>query len=116
MRRPFFRLADLIPAGVAAAAALLLLLLPGGEGQAAEVRLAGEVVAVLPLSQDTTYVCHGVTVVVQDGAAYIRDADCPDKLCVKAGRLTKAGDTAICLPNRVTVTVTGATGADGVTY
>ena len=116
MRRPFFRPIDLIPIGLAAAAALILLLLPTGQGQSVEVRQDGELLATLPLDRDATYACRGLTVVVEDGAAYIEDADCPDKLCEKAGRLTHAGDTAVCLPNRVTLTVTGTPAADGVTY
>lgn len=116
MSRPFFRPVDLLPLLLALAASLALAFLPAGEGRAVEVRVNGERVAVLPLDRDTEYACGGLTVVVRDGAAFVRDADCPDKLCEKAGRLTKAGDVAVCLPNRVTLTVTGLPAADGVTY
>ncbi|MBP5618494.1 MAG: NusG domain II-containing protein [Clostridia bacterium] len=116
MSRPFFRPVDLLPLLLALAASLALAFLPNGEGRAVEVRVDGEVVATLPLDRDTEVACRGLTVVVADGAAYIKDADCPDKLCEKAGKLTKAGDVAVCLPNRVTLTVTGTPAADGVTY
>ena len=109
MSRPFFRPVDLIPLLLALAVSLALAFLPGGEGRAVEV-------AALPLDRDTEYACRGLTVVIKDGTAYVKDADCPDKLCEKAGPLTKAGDVAVCLPNRVTLTVTGTPAADGVTY
>ena len=32
-------------------------------------------------------------------------ADCPDKLCIKMGRIDKVGESIVCLPNRVVVTV-----------
>lgn len=115
MRRPFFRAWDLIPVLLALCGAVVLLL-PRGGGAAVEVRQEGEIVAVLPLDRDAEFVCGGVTVTVRDGAAFVSEADCPDKLCVAAGRLTKAGDAAVCLPNRVTLTVTGAPAHDGVTY
>ena len=35
------------------------------------------------------------------------DANCPDKLCVKQGKISKDGETITCLPNKVTVTVYG---------
>lgn len=115
MSRRWFRPLDLLPIGAVVLAAALLWFWPGGTADAVEIRWEGETVATLPLDRDAEYVGHGVTVVVSDGAAYVRDADCPDRLCVKSGPLSDPGDTAICLPNRVTVTVTGQT-ADGVTY
>lgn len=42
---------------------------------------------------------------------------CPDKLCVKKGRLTHAGDTMACVPNRVVVTLRGTKNKiDAVAY
>ncbi len=45
--------------------------------------------------------------VIQDGCARIEEADCPDRLCVGQGKITKAGQSVICLPNRVSVYLTG---------
>ena len=33
------------------------------------------------------------------------DADCPDKLCVRQGKIHRNGETITCLPNKLTVTV-----------
>ncbi len=49
-----------------------------------------------------------------DGAAVL-SSQCPDKICVGHGKLTKAGETAVCLPARVSLRLEGP-GADGVTY
>lgn len=43
--------------------------------------------------------------VIQDGCARIEEADCPDKLCVKQGIVSKSGESLVCLPNRVVVAV-----------
>ena len=43
--------------------------------------------------------------VIQDGCARIEEADCPDKLCVKQGTVSKSGESLVCLPNRVVVAV-----------
>jgi hypothetical protein len=43
--------------------------------------------------------------VIQDGYAYMKEADCPDGLCIHQGRIHKAGQSIVCLPNRVVVTI-----------
>ena len=93
-----------------------VLLLFRREGKSVRVEQDGRTVAVYSLSRNGEYPLNGGTniLVIQDGAAYIREADCPDKTCVRAGRLTHVGESAVCLPNRVSVTVIGedANGVD----
>lgn len=43
--------------------------------------------------------------VIEDGTVYMKDADCPDRLCVKHGKLTGAQDSIVCLPHKVVVTL-----------
>lgn len=45
------------------------------------------------------------TVRAEKGRIRFKEADCPDKICVKTGWLEKPGDTAVCLPNRAVVTI-----------
>lgn len=89
---------------------LLLLIPEKGAGQNAVVKVAGRVVATLPLSADGEYVYdeNGENVViVKDGKVCIARADCPDETCVKMGWVSEVGDTIVCLPHRLVVTVTG---------
>ncbi len=46
--------------------------------------------------------------VIQEGKADMTDADCPDKLCVNHPPVSKIGETIVCLPNRVVVTIVGS--------
>lgn len=46
------------------------------------------------------------TVTVRDGKVFIDEADCPDKLC-QNGKISKAGQSIVCLPNRVSVLIEG---------
>lgn len=105
--------------------ALLLALYAGGRnaGAVAVVEMNGEVVDRLPLDTDTekTYVCEGGgynTVLVKNGRVSVSAADCPDALCVRHRAVRKTGETVICLPHRLTVTVEGvkeaAPGVDAV--
>ena len=43
--------------------------------------------------------------VIKDNKAYMKSADCPDKLCVKQKAISKDGESIICLPNKIIVTV-----------
>ena len=44
---------------------------------------------------------------VRDGSIAVVEADCPDRLCVKAGRLSHPGETAACLPHGLLLEVKG---------
>ena len=44
---------------------------------------------------------------VEDGAASVTEADCPDKICVEQGRVRYTGQCITCLPNKLTVTLEG---------
>ena len=45
--------------------------------------------------------------VIKDGAVHMEEASCPDKVCIKQGTISKTGQSIVCLPNRVIVTITG---------
>jgi len=36
-----------------------------------------------------------------DGSISFEQSDCPDKICIKTGKLHTAGETAACLPNEI---------------
>ena len=45
------------------------------------------------------------TLVIKDNKVYMKDATCPDKLCVKQKQISRDGESIICLPNKIIVTV-----------
>jgi len=45
---------------------------------------------------------------IQNGEASIIVADCPDGLCVKQKAISKQGESLICLPHKLVITVEGA--------
>ncbi|MDR1638959.1 MAG: NusG domain II-containing protein [Clostridiales bacterium] len=42
---------------------------------------------------------------LKGNALAFHSSDCPDQICVKSGYLNRAGQTAACLPNRLTIRV-----------
>lgn len=46
-------------------------------------------------------------IVIANGEVWMEEADCPDKLCISQGKISRSGQTIICLPNKVMVTIKG---------
>ena len=79
------------------------------EGGVVVVRVNGVETERHSLAVDGTFSLNGGTniLVIQDGQAWLSEADCPDLLCVKQGKIHYTGQVITCLPNRLTVTVEG---------
>lgn len=101
---------------------LLYRFLPGGT--VAIVEKNGEEVLRQELSQLTaekTVTVEGendITLTVAfypDGAAVL-SSECPDKICVNKGKLTRGGEAAICLPAKVSLRLEGGPSDDAATY
>ncbi|MCI9031353.1 MAG: NusG domain II-containing protein [Clostridia bacterium] len=61
-----------------------------------------------PLSVDAEIDVEGkLTLVIEDGKAYVKDANCPDKVCEHTGRISRSGQMIACLPEGIVITVDG---------
>jgi hypothetical protein len=101
----------------AAAVVLFSFLAYGGAHGASELIIeAGGKRWIYPLTENRIEKVHGplgdTTVVVEDGKAFIGDSPCPDKLCERAGRISRTGQWIACMPNGIIVRIGGA-GGDG---
>ena len=89
----------------------LFLRLTRQAGGTVSVRIDGQAVMELPLSEDTELVLgegeHTNTLVIRDGTAQVIEASCPDGLCVGQGAVQYAGESIVCLPHRLVITVRG---------
>ena len=43
--------------------------------------------------------------VIEDGQAYVRDASCPDKICVHHKKIRHEGESIVCLPHKFVITI-----------
>ena len=88
---------------------LLLVFCFSESGEYVKVSVDGVVLGVYSLSDEREISLNGGTNVlkIENGSAFIVSADCPDHTCVNTGKISKVGQSIICLPNKVTVTVIG---------
>ena len=49
---------------------------------------------------------------IENGRAYITEADCPDGLCMRQGSISHVNESIVCLPNKVVVYIEGAEESD----
>lgn len=52
---------------------------------------------------------------VTEKGVKVTESDCKDKICVNTGYLTKSGQAAVCVPNGISVILSGEGEADVVT-
>ena len=101
---------DLILAGTVLVFAAVILIFQlfrndGGE-HLVEISVGGERFGTYDLTDNRTIEVGGThRVVIEDGAAHMEWADCPDQICVNHRAVSKNGESIICLPNQVVVTV-----------
>jgi hypothetical protein len=58
-----------------------------------------------------------LTFIVQDKKVKVTESTCKDKLCIKQGWISRTGESIVCLPNRITITITGGDeSVDTTTY
>lgn len=101
---------------VIAGAVLITMLLTRVEGSYVSVRQGGAEIERFSLTENGVYTLNGGTnvLVIEDGYAYMRDADCPDRVCVHTGRISYVGQSIACLPYDITVIIEGEGGVDFV--
>ena len=83
-------------------------------GGSVVVYVDGVEAARYPLSRNGTFALNGGTntLVIEDGYAWLSDAQCPDKLCVHMGKIHNSTGIIVCLPNRLYVTIEGVDDPD----
>lgn len=108
----------LIALALVAAAGIYLFYSAGAEeGLVAVVTVDGEWRAELPLdaaeNSATIETDWGYnTVTAKDGAVFIAEADCRDHICVEHKKISKVGETIVCLPHKLVVEIVGERAAD----
>lgn len=80
----------------------------------AEITVDGEFYSKVPLSThkgeeiiEINLDEHKNTILIKDNTIKMIDADCPDSLCIYQGKISKVGQSLVCLPNKVMIEIKG---------
>lgn len=78
-------------------------------GASVVIYYENEIIAEYPLSVNAEYVLNDGSniLVVEDGKAYMKYADCPDKVCKHQGKISRTGERIVCLPNKIMAEISG---------
>ena len=86
------------------------------DGGYVSVQVDGERLMELFLRADTQVVLgsgeHTNTLVIENGTARVVEADCPDQICVSQGAVRYEGESIVCLPHKLVITVEGGQAND----
>ena len=88
---------------------LLITQLTREEGAYVEIKIDGKVITEIPLEASGVYTLnHGTNeLTIKDGVAYMTYSSCPDHTCENTGKVKYVGETIVCLPNKVHITIIG---------
>lgn len=89
------------------------------KGTYAVVKVDGQELYKLELDKDTTVDVAGYQgglnrIEVKAGKVSMTEADCPDELCVKTGKISRTGETIVCLPHRVVIEIKSTQGGNTI--
>lgn len=62
------------------------------------------------LNKDKVIELEHACVHIQNGKAWVEGADCDDKICERMGEISHAGQSIVCMPNGVVVSISGEDG------
>lgn len=93
-----------------AATGLLLVNVFRTEGSFAVIKIDGKETERYPLSVNTEVVIETGddgrnTLVIEDSKAFMKDANCPDKICEGHSKISYKGETIVCLPHKVVIEI-----------
>ena len=121
-RKFLFRNDILLIAGILliAAMAIFYLFVFRNRGDVVKVTVGGEPYATYSLREDITVDIsakddgqHNL-LVIRDGKAFVKSATCPDGICVDHSAIFRDGESIVCLPNGVVITVDSADDTDNL--
>ncbi|PWB55266.1 MAG: hypothetical protein C3F18_06085 [Nitrosomonadales bacterium] len=108
-------------AGMLLAGYLFMTLWGGSKGASLIIRSGGKIVAEADLTRNRNFEISGplgtTLVTVENHRVRVARDPSPRQHCVKQGWLSRAGEAALCLPNQVSVELTGVARAyDSLSY
>lgn len=87
------------------------------DGQRVVILIDGKATAEYDLSVNRTVTIRTAdggenVLTIQDGSCYMKEANCPDHICVREGHIHRKGQSIICLPHHLVIQIEGGKEAE----
>ena len=89
----------------------------GSAGERIEIKVAGELYATYSLAEDRTVTVEQDEgkkniIRIEGGEVTMASSTCKNQVCVDHAAVSRGGESIICLPNRVIVSIIGSEGGE----
>ena len=79
-------------------------------GRTAVITINGKTAEKLSLTESggrdiTLKEAEGIVIEINNGRIRVKSADCPDKICVNTGYISKVGERIVCLPKKLIIEI-----------
>lgn len=83
-------------------------------GTSLVIRQNGVITATYPLNKDAMINISDASnvITIKNGAATMTEADCPDLICVRHKSIKRTGETIVCLPHQLSLSIESGVSAD----
>jgi hypothetical protein len=98
--------------------ALSIFIFPLAADQVAEVTLNGKLIKTIPLKMGYQQEFRVGTeeeydiIKVENGYIWVEEANCPDQLCVRTGKISHIPQQIVCLPYRMVIKIVSSSPSD----
>lgn len=80
------------------------------DGERVVIALGGEIIQEMSLNVDASFLAGSKEgdynlIVVEDGKAYVSEANCANQICKNSKSISKSGEVITCIPHRLVVTI-----------
>lgn len=75
------------------------------QGSRVTIKQDNKVVYSESINKNKTISTDTNTIVIKDGVVYMDNANCKNQICVKSGKISKKGESIVCLPNKTIVEI-----------
>ena len=90
---------------VAFALSIVLLVAFSKQGSRVVIKQNNEIIYNESINKNDTVQTGSNTVVIKDGEVYMENATCKNQVCVNTGKISKKGESIVCLPNKVIIEI-----------
>lgn len=89
----------------ALALSIVLLVAFSKQGSRVVIKQNNEVVYDQSIRLDETVDLGTNRITIKDGEVFVSSASCKNQICVNTGKISKKGESIVCLPNKVIVEI-----------